>query len=143
VIQAKLFLCSDSAVIDARTNTISAFHIMEQINSTAFPVIVPRLSIVAMFEREETDPATVQLQVQIYSGNQQLFAGPLPVNFFQQLQSRTIVDLNGLVVPGLGSLRIVLRNEEQILSSWIIAVNQVGQPRAQLVFPPQSPTGQP
>lgn len=137
MIQARLFLCSDSASIDARTNTVSAFHIMEQINAASFPVVMPRLSIIAILEREEADPATLQLQLQIYSGDQQLFAGPLPVNFFQQLISRAILELNGLVVPGPRNLNVVLRNGEQVVGSWMIVVNEVGQPRAQLVFPPR------
>jgi hypothetical protein len=139
VIRSKLFLCSDSASIDARNNTLSVFHILEQLNAIGFPVVVPRLSVVAIFEREQTDPATIQLQLEIYAGLQQLFAGPIAVNFFQQLMARTVLELNGLVVPAPGNLRVVVTLEGQAVGSWTIPVIELGQPHAQIVFPPTAP----
>jgi hypothetical protein len=136
VVRSKLFFCSDSTSIDARSNALSAFNIIEQLNAPSFPVVVPRLAILIFLSREEGDPSVVQLQLQIFSGTQQLFGGPLAVNFVQQLSTRTIVELNGLLVPAPAELRLVLRDGDQLLDTWTVTVNQVGQPTAQLILPP-------
>ena len=57
----KLFLCSDSASIDVRTNTISAFHITEQLMTASFPVAIPRISVVTVLNREQS-----QVPIQTY-----------------------------------------------------------------------------
>jgi hypothetical protein len=143
VIQAKVFLCADSAAIDARTNALSAFHIMEQLNAPSFPVAIPRVSMIAVLTRQDTDPSNVQLQLQIYSGNQQLFVGPMAVNFAQQLNARTVAEMHGLVVPAPGVLSFVLRNGDETLSSWTVLVSQVGQMPLQIFLPPTHPRGGP
>jgi hypothetical protein len=144
VLQSTLFLCCDSAALDARLNTISAFHIAEQLNAASFPVVIPRLSVIGLFAREETDPSRNQLQLQIHLGPQQLFAGPLHVDFMQGLLARTIFEVQGLVVTAPGSLRFDLRNGDAAVASWVMMVNQVGQPEAQMVFPAPPPAaGQP
>ena len=144
MIQVKLFLCADSAAIDVRTNAISAFHITEQLNAASFPVAIPHVALIAVLIREETDPSNIQLQLQIHSGNQQLFAGPVSINFVQQLATRTVVDMHGLVVPAPGTLRFLLMNGDEKLSSWTILVSQVGQPAGVQMYLPmtQPPAGQ-
>jgi hypothetical protein len=144
VIQAKLFLCADSAAIDARNNALSAFNIIEQFSAASFPVAVPRIAMIAAFTREQTDPSNIQFQLKIFAGNQQLFGGPFAVNFVQQLTARTVAEMHGLVIPGPGNLTFVLMNGEEKLSSWTVTVNQVGQAPLQMFLPPtQAPQGSP
>jgi len=112
---------------------------MEQLNAPAFPVVVPRLAILSLLERDEGDPAVVQLHLRMFSGVQQLFDGPMPVNFNQQFSARTIIDMHGVVIPAPGELRFLLMNVEETLASWTIVVNNVGQAGAQLYFPPPPP----
>lgn len=132
MIESKLFLCADSASIDARTNTLSAFHIVEDYHAAAFPVVVPRISVLMVLFRDPTDPAVPEVQLLVYLGDQQLSASPLPVNFGQRLTVRAIADLNGLVIPGPGVLRFVVGIGAQVVDSWTINANQVGQPAIQL-----------
>ena len=135
MIQVKLFLCADSAAIDMRTNALSAFQIIDQLHAPSFPVAIPRISMIASLTREATDPSDVTLQLQIHCGNQQLYAGPVQINFLQQLSARTIVDMHGLLVPAPGSLQFLLSRDAEALSSWTILVNHIGRPEAQMSFP--------
>jgi hypothetical protein len=135
LIQSKLFVCADSAAVDMRTSAVSIFHVLEQVNSPNFPVVIPRVSIVFILSREEADPSNSQCQLQIHSGNQQLFVRPVPVNFQQQFVSRTVLDMYGVVVPAPGNLRVELMNGEALLGSWSILVNQVGGPVFQMNLP--------
>ena len=139
MVRVKFFICSDSAALDARLNTVSAFHIMEQLNAPAFPVAIPRVAVLALVSREETDPNNVQLHLQIVCGQQHLFDGPVPVNFNQQLSARTIIDMQGLVLPAPGELRLLLMNANDTIASWTVLVNHVGQAGAQLFFPAPPP----
>lgn len=142
MIQVKLFLCSDSAAVDARTNALSAFHIAEQFNAPSFPVAVPRIAIITILTREAADPSNVQLQVQVYCGDHQLFTGPMAVNFVQQLTARTVIEVHGLVVPTPGTLRFLLRHGDETLSSWTVLANQVGQMPIQMFIAPPVTTRQ-
>lgn len=139
--EVKLLLCADSFAVDLRRGSISAFHILEQINSPAFPVVLPRLSIAILSTRREDEPANVQIQLQIHLGDRQLFAGPVAIDFSQHLFARNIADLQGLVIQAPGTIRVILKNGEVVLSSWTIPVNQVGQlvVQAQAVPPEPAP----
>ena len=143
MIKAKLFLCADSAALDARINTISAFHIFEQINGASFPLVVPRISIIALLLREEADSSTSQLQLQVHLGDQQLFVGPVDVNFLQQLTTRTLVEMHGIVVSTPGTLSFVLKQGTEIIGSWAIIVNQIGQPAGVQMYLPVPPVTSP
>jgi len=133
----KLFLCSDSASADMRTNTISAFHITEQLMAAAFPVAIPRITVIALVNREQEDPDQIQFQLEAHLGNQQIAAGPFAINFFRQFSARGIGEMVGLVLPGPGTLRFVLRNGDTTMGSWTVSVVQVGQVPVQMHFPAQ------
>ena len=133
----KLFLCSDSASIDVRTNTISAFHITEQLMTASFPVAIPRISVVTVLNREQSDPEQIRFELEALLGGQQVASGPFPINFGRQLSARGVGEMLGLVLPSPGTLRFVLKNGDAVMASWAISVVQVGQVPIQTYFPAQ------
>jgi len=141
VLNLKLLLCADSNSLDSRSNTISAFHILEDFNAASFPVALPRVTVVAMVDREETDPSDIELQLRVYLGDKELFAGPFALNFAQRLSARALIEMQGIVVPNPGVLSFVLLNADQIFGSWAIRVSQIGQPKIQMQLP-QNPIPQ-
>lgn len=143
MLQVRLFLCSESAAIDMWNNAVSAFHILEQINAPHFPVIVPRLCVITLMTREASDPSRPALHLLIeLVGRQQLFLGPMEVNFLQQLSTRALVDIQGFLVPAPGTLRLAVRDGQTELCSWSIAVMQIaGQPVQMRFASPPSPAG--
>ena len=137
MIRAKLFVCSEGASVDARNNTISAFHILEQVNTPGFPVVLPKICVIALMERETTDPSNTVLQISVDSGDQQLSSHPFAVNFFQSTLGRTLLEFNGFLIPRPGLLRFSLKRENEILGSWSVLINQVEQqPPVQMHLPP-------
>ena len=139
MIEAKLFLCSDSAAIDVRLNSLSVFHIIEEINAAVFPVVFARITAIMILTREQGDPDNLALQMSISLGERQLFEGPFQVNFLQRLSCRAVVDLNGVVILAPGNLRFQVRHGAREIAAWNVVVNQVGQPRVQPVVVPQPP----
>lgn len=136
-----LFCCSEGASIDARNNTISAFNIIEQINSPGFPVLLARVCVIALIVRDETDPPQVGLQLIVESGNQHVVSAPVDVNFFQRLSMRVVTEFQGLVISTPGVLRFWLRNGQENLSHWDIMVNQISAPQSQVYIPVPPITG--
>ena len=98
--ESKLFLCADSSSVDVRTNSVSAFHIMEYLAAPAFPVAVARIHVIGLLNREPTDPNEIQFQLDARLGEQQLAGGPFAVNFGQQLSTRAVAVMQGLFLPG-------------------------------------------
>lgn len=138
MIRLKLFLCADAAAIDARLNTLSAFHIAEELNASVFPVVIPRITAVMIFLRDQNDADNVTVQMRISLGDRQLFDGPLPVNFAQRRSARAVADMNGLVLTAPGELRFQIREGDRELGEWIVVVNQVGQPALHPAVVPQA-----
>jgi hypothetical protein len=136
VIQVRLFFCSDSSAIDGRRNTISAFHIVENLWTPIFPIAIPSLSVIALLTRDQTDQQSVEYQLQVHLGGQQLLSHPLRASFLQQATARVIAEIHGLVVPAPGTLSFSAREGDQIKASWAVLVQQATQGQVQLHFPP-------
>jgi hypothetical protein len=97
--EVRLFLCAQSAALDARLGTFSAFHILESVNTPALPVALPQMSILGIFERETPSGTDPEIQLRIAIGDKELFSGPFHVKFQNRLRARAIVELQGIVIP--------------------------------------------
>ena len=56
--KVQLFICAESVSLDLRKNSVSAFHIIEEINSPSFPLFTQPFSVVAMIDRTINNRAT-------------------------------------------------------------------------------------
>lgn len=137
VMRAKLFLCAQSSSLDARTNAISVFHVLEELHAPAYPVALPAMSIIAFLELEEGEPIDSEVQLQILLGEQQLFVGPFQTNFQVRRKARALADFNGLVIPAPGVLRVLLTSAERNVAAWEMTCDQVLPPHLQMHLPQQ------
>jgi hypothetical protein len=138
VLKVKYFLCSESAAIDLRKSTISAFHIIESAVVQAFPFMLPRISVIAAFERSSEELNVFQITLSVTLGEHQIFLGPIALNFAQQLQTRTVVEMGGLPISSPGKLKFAIRRDDIELAEWSIQIDRLGtQQIEQLPFPPQ------
>jgi len=125
--ETTLFVCCESAAIDARMNTISVFHILEELNAVNFPFVIQRFSVVLMLTRREDEPQNPDLHLRITLGAQELFNGPLTVSFQEHLRTRVVADLMGLVIPAPGDLMVDVQGADGARGHWTTRINQVGQ----------------
>jgi hypothetical protein len=130
--KSKLFIVCESSALDARLQTLSAFHILEEVNAPGFPFVLPRLSIIAMLVREENDSDNPEVQIRTTIGDEQIFSSPLHVHFQNNQIFRTIADLFGFVVPAPGNLRFALRLGENEFASWEVKIEKVGVPQMEV-----------
>jgi hypothetical protein len=50
------FACAQGAVVDQRTNAISLFNLIEELQSPVFPFVIPNISLAMTFQREADEP---------------------------------------------------------------------------------------
>lgn len=138
MLSVKYFFCAESASIDQRKNTLSAFHILDSTYAPLFPFMIPRVSILAAFERTPDEPSLFPLVLLVTLGEEEVFRGPLALNFAQQLTTRTVVEIGGLPVSSPGKLKFTLLREDRELTSWAIIIERLNAPAMeQLPFPAQ------
>jgi len=130
--EARLVVCALSVSIDQRSNSLSLFNIIEELNVPAFPFAIPYMALAIMLTKtadEPSEPRNLNLRCQLEG--EQLFRGALAANFQQHLRVRLVVDIQALVVPRPGLLHVSVNEDDRELGAWEINVNNVG-PRAVL-----------
>jgi hypothetical protein len=130
--RARFLLCCESAAVDRRRNTLSVFHIIEDFNVPAFPVVVPQMCVVTLLQRAAEEPVEPpDLSLRIVLNQQELYRGPIEANFQGHLKVRWITEVRGLVIPGPGALVFSVHSGENQLGDWSIPVVNIGQPEVQ------------
>ena len=125
--EARLVVCALSVSIDQRSNSLSLFNIVEDLNVPAFPFAIPYMALAIMLTKtadEPSEPRNVSLHCHLEG--EQLFRGVLAPNFQQHLRVRLVVDIQALVVPRPGLLRVSAYEDDRELGAWQISVNNVG-----------------
>ena len=115
------FLVADSVSVDQFTNTVSVFHVIEQIRAPKFPVHIPRFACVSSLNIEEEGfGKDYQLTVNIKnpSGKE---GEPNRINFTaEKRRQRFIAHLVNFKIDGPGQLLFeLLLNEDRIASHTI------------------------
>ena len=131
MISSRLMFCADGIAIDQRTNTVSAFSIVEEAHPEGFPAVLPRLHVVTWLEREDEDEPRVQLTLRVGLGDETLVDRPIDIDFQARLKTRSIVVLTGVTVPRLGILQISLWNGDQRVNTYEIFVTPPARPRVE------------
>ena len=138
MLSVRYFFCAESASVDQRKNTLSAFHILENTYAPLFPFIIPRVSILAAFERTPDEPSLFPLMLLVTLGGVEVFKGPFALNFAQQLMTRTVVEIGGLPVDSPGKLKFSILRDNHEQASWAITIERLNAPAMeQLPFPIQ------
>src|ERR1044072_5430169 len=107
-----LFLCAETVIRDAETNTISIIHVVEEVQSETLPILLPRLVILAVYERGEGDPESLQTQYKITLGSTTMLDQVFPASFGDRLRTRHILQAGGLPVvqPGILDVSVSIGN---------------------------------
>jgi hypothetical protein len=134
--RVKLFVCAQSCALDSRTNSVSIFHVLEEIRVPGYPIVLTPLAIVALLELDEGEPINPEIELRVFLGNQQLYAGPFQTNFQVRRLSRTVAEFNGFVIPAPGTLRVQLHSAGHDIVSWEVVCDQIAPPQLDLHLQP-------
>ena len=99
----RLLLCAKDFSVDQASNLLSAFGIWEEGTSPSFPVLLVPFSVMATFERQDTEPEIQEIRLKVKVSGQEILSQPVQVSFQGKPRMRLITQLNGLpvMVPGL------------------------------------------
>jgi hypothetical protein len=131
-------IAAESFSIDQATNRLSAFNLFDDVNIAAFPMLMPQLAIIALCERDETDPMTQNLELAFALDAQELGVFSIAIDFQGRIRARAVANIQGLVITGPGRLKFMFRQQTKILSTWETIINSLG---VQVVTETSSATG--
>jgi hypothetical protein len=131
---AKLMLCAEGVVRDAESNTVSVYNIFEEIRSATFPVIIPKLFILLITQRDPAqDPPTPAASIRIQLDSDLLDETKMEVNFQDKSRNRFILGVGGLVVTRPGTLRFIANVAHARMAEYTVTVQKVGPPEVRPV----------
>lgn len=117
------FLVADSVSVDQLTNTVSIFHVIEQIRSPEFPVQIPRFVCISSLNIDKGDVGNEhQLTVRIKNPSGE-FENPNRTNFTaEKRRQRFIAHLINFKIDGPGELVFELLLNEKHLASHTVDI---------------------
>jgi hypothetical protein len=134
-----LFTCSEICLLEGRSNVVSLINIIEEFSVPAFPVLVPRLAVSGIIEKEEDEPQAAELQIRILIDEDVLAERNFDINFQGLKRVRSLTELQGLPIPHAGILKFILSHADRELGRWNVNVNLIQQVAANAHPPAAAP----
>ena len=92
-----------------RSGQVSIIDLLEKLQTSGFPVVIPRLSLLFYVSRDKTDPDVCSPTLVCRSGGDDLLKTVLKVDFQGSDVARVVVSLDNLSIPGPGLFAANLR----------------------------------
>jgi hypothetical protein len=120
--------CAQSSAVDAQTNRLSLFHILEQMQAAALPASLS-LVLVGIFAKEAGDPDDHSVQVRAWMGDTILLESSVAFSFRANTRERIVAAINGLGIPAHGTLSLGFFSSagQQLGDSWDVVVEPAAQ----------------
>ena len=97
--KATTFVVSEGASVDKRSNMLSIFSIIREMKAPTLPMVIPRMTVVAVLEREENESEEPGITLRGKQGKERLFDFPVKTQFGgKKLVTRLIVDIRSIRV---------------------------------------------
>lgn len=122
MIRNRICLVAQGVVRDAEGGGISVFNIMEGITAQGFPLFVGRMGFLATWEKEQDDPDVYHATFEIKINDQKLHGSTIDVDFKGKNRNRTIMAIQGVVVPAPGELSFLMTLDNGISAGCVIPV---------------------
>ena len=124
MIRPKVVILADSVIIDQTTNRVSLININEQFNSPGYPLLISRLCVFCIIERDTVnDPDAPAANIKIRLDEEVIFEQIIEVNFQPTgLLNRNILNFLGFLLTRSGMLTARLEVAGQILDSYRLSV---------------------
>jgi len=134
-----LWACSETILQDSQTNVVSLINVVDEISSPSFPIILPKFSLVALAKREIEEDNNPQLRAIATLNNEPLFQTEFILSFLDKTRARAVIVVQGIIIPGPGTVRVSLFSPQAELAFWEIIVTATGQPQVDLFNPAPAP----
>lgn len=121
--------CAQSSAVDSQTGQLSLFHLLEQMQVTAFPTSLSFV-LVGMFAKEAADSDDQSVRLKVALDDTALPESSVAFSFAGKLRNRVLITINRLGIPGPGilSFSFLSASGEPLGSAWPIVVEKVVAP---------------
>jgi len=120
-------IAANRVIVDSITNQVSIIDLFEQLKSSAFPVLVPRLTLLYYVSREQDDPDTKDLSVVCKLNETEIFKVAVKVDFKGEDSTRVVLGVDGLTLTEQGLLQAFLMDQDKLLGVLDLAVEQTSK----------------
>ena len=120
-------IAANRVIVDSITNQVSIIDLFEQLKSSAFPVLVPRLTLLYYVSREQDDPDTKDLSVVCKLNETEIFKVAVKVDFKGEDSTRVVLGVDGLTLTEQGLLKAFLMDQDKSLGVLDLAVEQTSK----------------
>ncbi len=120
-------IAANRVIVDSITNQVSIIDLFEQLKASAFPVLVPRLTLLYYVSREKDDPDTKDLSVVCKLNETEIFQVAVKVDFKGEDSTRVVLGVDGLTLTEQGLLQAFLMDQDKSLGVLDLAVEQTSK----------------
>ena len=117
-------VAANRVIVDSVTNQVSIIDLFEQLRATAFPVLVPRMTLLFYVSREHADPEVQDLNLVCELADQIIFEVKVHLDFKGEDSTRIVLGIDGLTLHAPGLLQAKLMNDKQELGVLDLAIAQ-------------------
>jgi hypothetical protein len=125
MLRSTLCLVAEGVIRDAETNNVSVYNILESITAQGFPLFLSKLGFLAVWEKETTDPIIYRANFSITLNEQQLYAQDIPLDFQNNIRLRSIITVQGVVIPQPGQMNFRLTTESGQVANFTLTAQAV------------------
>jgi hypothetical protein len=124
MIQTKLATFAESVVRDTETNSISIFNMIEELNASEFPVLMPKLSVFFLVERTDEERKQYDAVIDLNLDEQHIGQASMSGDFEGKLRTRIILVIQGIVIEHPGRLTAKLTLNGDVISELGVVVQR-------------------
>lgn len=129
MLRTKMVLLAEAVIRDSQANTVSIINLIEGIGMESFPVLIPKVSVLGLFSRDDGDPSRVKVRFEAVLATTRLFSGEGLLDFEDKPNTRFILNVQGFVLTGPGQLRFSFYQDSKKLGSYEVTVLLKGGPQ--------------
>lgn len=124
-------VCAMAVLIDKFTNMMTPVNVLESIPAPVLPFWMPSATYAAIIRQEEGDPGQFPITLSVRMGAEEVANSEMQVLFEDAPASQIVMVLQGVRVPGAGTLEFHLSTEGRELNLTELLVLDMRQQQAQ------------
>lgn len=130
-------ICAQNIIVDHQSDRVSLINIVERISSPNFPIVAPLMVYVILKQesQEQANEPLVFLKIDI--GETELAKSAFDVVFTDGF-SKTVLNIEGLIIPNAGALTFSVWDNEKQLKSYEAIVQDSGSTKVKPTLIPGS-----
>jgi hypothetical protein len=129
-------VCCETVLQDLRSNNISLINLLDEVLAVAFPVLIQKITFVALLERAENEPSIAHCRLVGKLNGNIAFNFEISVDFQGRFRSRAVGEFQGIFIQAPGNLTMSFYHQEHELTTVTLNVRNIGNPQAELFAGP-------